>query len=263
MRISGGLSALSHCASMAGDVTHLRRIGAIAESATLAVDAKAKALKAAGERRHRLRRRRARLPHAGPHRRGGRRRLPRPEEPPLHARRRPARAARGHRRQDGARLRATTSRPRQVLVTNGGKQAVYNTFAALLDPGDEVLAARAVLDHLPRAGRARRGDAGRPADRRVDRLQGHGRAARGGAHRAHQGARCSCRRRTRPARSTRPTEIEAIGGGRSSTGMWVITDEIYEHLVYGEHALPLDAGRSCPSWPTAASSSTAWPRPTP
>ena len=29
--------------------------------------------------------------------------------------------------------------PEQVLVTNGGKQAVYNTFAALLDPGDEVL----------------------------------------------------------------------------------------------------------------------------
>ena len=38
-----------------------------------------------------------------------------------------------------ARLRATTCAPSQVLVTNGGKQALYNAFATLLDPGDEVL----------------------------------------------------------------------------------------------------------------------------
>jgi dipeptidyl aminopeptidase/acylaminoacyl peptidase len=37
-----------------------------------------------------------------------------------------------------------------VLVTNGGKQAVYNAFATLLDPGDEVLLPGAVLDDLPR-----------------------------------------------------------------------------------------------------------------
>ena len=35
--------------------------------------------------------------------------------------------------------RASTCTESQVLVTNGGKQALYNTFATLLDPGDEVL----------------------------------------------------------------------------------------------------------------------------
>ena len=44
----------------------------------------------------------------------------------------------------------------QVLVTNGGKQAVYNTFADLLDPGDEVIVPGAVLDHLPGGHRPRR-----------------------------------------------------------------------------------------------------------
>ena len=44
-----------------------------------------------------------------------------------------------------------------MLITNGGKHAVYNTFEALLNPGDEVLLPGAVLDHLPRAHRARRG----------------------------------------------------------------------------------------------------------
>ena len=65
--------------------------------------------------------------------------LPRPAQPPLHAGRRPARAAGGDRRR---RPRATPGYDvdaGQVLVTNGGKQAVYQAFATLLDPGDEVL----------------------------------------------------------------------------------------------------------------------------
>ena len=52
---------------------------------------------------------------------------------------RPARAARARSRPRPCATPATRSTPAQVLVTNGGKQAVYNTFAALLDPGDEVL----------------------------------------------------------------------------------------------------------------------------
>ena len=115
-----------------------RKIGAIAESATLAVDAKAKALKAAGERRHRLRRRRARLPDAAAHRRGGRGGVRRPGNhhytpaaglPELRA----AIAAKT------ARDSGYACEAAQVLVTNGGKHAVYNTFQMLLDPGDEVL----------------------------------------------------------------------------------------------------------------------------
>src|SRR5581483_4330672 len=70
------------------------RIAAIAESATLAVDAKAKALKAAGRR---LRRGRARFPDARLHRRGGAESVRGAEVPQVHAGGRAARAARGHR----------------------------------------------------------------------------------------------------------------------------------------------------------------------
>ena len=91
-----------------------------------------------GDRRHQLRRGRARLPDAGRHRRGRRRRLPRPRShhytpsaglPAL----REAIAAKT-RRDSGFEVTAA-----QVLVTNGAKHALSNAFATLLDPGDEVL----------------------------------------------------------------------------------------------------------------------------
>src|SRR5919198_3046271 len=115
-----------------------RRVAAIAESATLAIDAKAKALKAAGEDVIGF--------GAGE-----------PDFPtPPHIVEAAAAAcgvARFHRYTPTAGLpelreaiAAKTARdsgyrvqPGQVLVTNGGKQAVYQAFATLLDPGDEVL----------------------------------------------------------------------------------------------------------------------------
>ena len=60
-----------------------------------------------------------------------------------------------------------------------------------------------------------------------------------------------------------PDEVEAIGRWAVEHGIWVVTDEIYEHLIYGDHEFTLDAGASSPIWPSAASSSTASPRPTP
>ncbi|MDT4922708.1 MAG: aspartate aminotransferase, partial [Pseudonocardiales bacterium] len=114
------------------------RIAAIAESATLAVDAKAKALKAAGR------------PVIGFG--AGEPDFPTPDyivEAAVAACRDPknhrytpvaglpelrAAIAGKTRRDTGYAVEAG-----QVLVTNGGKQAVYNTFATLLDPGDEVL----------------------------------------------------------------------------------------------------------------------------
>ena len=88
---------------------------------------------------HRFRRRRAGLPDAGLHRRGGDRGGPQPEVPPLHAGRPgcPNCAPRSPPRRCAT--PAMRSTPAQVLITNGGKQAVYNAFATLLDPGDEVL----------------------------------------------------------------------------------------------------------------------------
>src|SRR5208283_3715960 len=121
--------------------THSRisaRLSAIAESATLAVDAKAKALKAAGR------------PVIGFG--AGEPDFPTPGYI-VEAAQRACADPRFHKYTPAAGLpelraaiAAKTARdsgyqvePSQVLVTNGGKQAVYETFAALLDPGDEVL----------------------------------------------------------------------------------------------------------------------------
>ena len=114
------------------------RIGAIAESATLAVDAKAKALKAEGR------------PVIGFG--AGEPDFPTPDyivEAAIAAAKVPA----NHRYTPAGGLpelkKAIVDKtrrdsgyevtPEQVLVTNGGKQAVYQAFAAIVDPGDEVL----------------------------------------------------------------------------------------------------------------------------
>ena len=117
-----------------------RRIGGIAESATLAVDAKAKALKAAGRPVIGFGAGEPDFPTPGLHRRGGGRGVRR--DPANHRYTPaggPARAAGGDRGEDRCATPAYEVAPEQVLVTNGGKQAVYQAFATLLDPGDEVL----------------------------------------------------------------------------------------------------------------------------
>ena len=179
----------------------------------------------------RLRRRRAGLPDPGLHRRRRGRGLPRPGEPPLHPGRRPARAQGGRSPPRRCATPATRSAPSQVLVTNGGKQAVYQAFATLLDPGDEVLLPAPYWTTYPEAIRLAGGTAGRGLRRRGPGLPGHRRAARGGPHPAHQGAAVLLAvqpdRRGLPARAGR-----AIGQWALEHGIWVITDEIYEHLIY-------------------------------
>ena len=155
------------------------RIGGIAESATLAVDAKAKALKAAGR------------PVIG----FG---AGEPDFPTPDSSSRPRSAAcrdpRWHRYTPAgglpelkAAIAAKTLRDcgyavdaAQVLVTNGGKQALYNAFAALLDPGDEVLLPAPYWTTYPESIRLAGGVPVRGPDRRDHGLPGHGRAARGG-----------------------------------------------------------------------------------
>ena len=80
---------------------------------------------------------------------------------------------------------------------------------------------------------------------------------------AHQGAAVRVARTTRPARCTRPSEVEAIGRWAVEHGIWVVTDEIYEHLTYGDHELHLDAGARARAGRAVRDRSTAWPRPTP
>jgi aspartate/methionine/tyrosine aminotransferase len=220
---------------MTSTPTHARisgRIASIAESATLAVDAKAKALKAAGR------------PVIGFG--AGEPDFPTPQyivEAAVAACRDP----RNHRYTPAAGLpelrdavAAKTRRdsgvdvaPSQVLITNGGKQAVYQAFATLLDPGDEVLLPTPFWTTYPEAIRLAGGVpvqvlADETAGYRVavDQLE----AAR--SPRTKALLLCSPSNPTGAVHS--PEEIKAIGTWALEHGVWVVTDEIYEHLVYGD-----------------------------
>ena len=207
-----------------------RRIAAITESATLAVDSRAKALKAAGR------------PVIGFG--AGEPDFPTPEyivdaavaacAVPANHRYTPA----GGLPELRAAVAAKTARDsglgvasEQVLVTNGGKQAVYQAFATLLDPGDEVLLPSPYWTTYPEAIRLAGGvpvevfagsDAGYLVS--VDQLE----AARTPATKVL--LFCSP---SNPTGAVYPPEqVREIGRWADEHGLWVVTDEIYEHLVY-------------------------------
>ena len=131
--------------------------------------------------------------------------------------------------------------PSQFLVTNGGKQAVYNTMAALVDPGDEILLPAPYWTTYPEAIRV---FGGVPVEVfagiesgfrvRVDQLE----AARTDRTKALLFVSPS-----NPTGAVYPRDdIVAIGEWAIERGLWVITDEIYEHLTYGDaehHSLPV------------------------
>nr|WP_306237832.1 pyridoxal phosphate-dependent aminotransferase [Ornithinimicrobium sp. HY1745] len=127
--------------------------------------------------------------------------------------------------------------PANVLITNGGKQAVYNTFAALLDPGDEVLLPTPYWTTYPESIRLAGGvpvDVFAGADQgylvTVDQLE----AAR--TDRTKVLLFCSP---SNPTGAVYPPEqVEAIGHWALEHGIWVVTDEIYEHLLYDGAAAP-------------------------
>ena len=208
------------------------RIGSIAESATLAVDAKAKAKKAAGED----------VVGFG----AGEPDFPTPApivaaavaacaEPKNH-RYTPA----GGLPELKAAIAAKTLRDSglavtadQVLVTNGGKQAVYEAFATLLDPGDEVLLPAPYWTTYPEAIKLA---GGVPVDVVTTEEQGYRvtvaqlEAAR--TDRTKVLLWCSPSNPTGAVASAE--EVEGIGRWAVGHGIWVVADEIYEHLVYGD-----------------------------
>ena len=116
-----------------------RRVGAITESATLAVDAKAKALQAAGEDVIGFGAGEPDFPTPAHIVEAAVAACADPKQPQVHARRRasPSCAPRSRRRPPAT--PGYEVEPSQVVVTNGGKHAVYNAFQTLLDPGDEVI----------------------------------------------------------------------------------------------------------------------------
>ncbi|MGQ7295364.1 pyridoxal phosphate-dependent aminotransferase [Quadrisphaera sp. KR29] len=212
------------------------RLAAIAESATLAVDAKAKALKAQGR------------PVIGFG--AGEPDFPTPADV-VEVAAAACRDPRNHRYTPAgglpemkAAVVAKTARdsgyevaPEQVLVTNGGKQAVYTAFAALCDPGDEVLLPAPYWTTYPEAVRLAGGVpvevfAGEEQDYlvTVEQLE----AAR--TPRTKVLLFCS------PSNPTGSVydeaQVRAIGEWALEHGLWVVTDEIYEHLLYDGAAAP-------------------------
>ncbi len=129
----------------------------------------------------------------------------------------------------------------QVLVTNGGKQAVANTFAVLCDPGDEVLLPAPYWTTYPEVIVLAGGipvviptDAASGFKVTVDQLE----AARTPATKILVFVSPS---NPTGAVYTRD-EMAAVGAWAEEHGIWVMTDEIYEHLVYGDaefHSLPV------------------------
>jgi aspartate aminotransferase len=208
------------------------RIAAITESATLAVDAKAKALKAAGR------------PVIGFG--AGEPDFATPDyivEAAVAACRDPKNhhyTAVGGLPELKAAVAAKTLRdtgyevtPGQVLITNGGKQAVYNAFAALLDPGDEVLLIAPYWTTYPEAIKLA---GGVPVEIVTDETTGYLASV--------EQLEAACTERTKvllfvsPSNPTGavypPDQVAAIGRWAAARGLWVVTDEIYEHLVYGD-----------------------------
>ena len=206
------------------------RIGAIAPSATLAVDAKAKALKAQGR------------PVIGFG--AGEPDFPTPAHivdaarealnDPKNFRYSPASGlpelkkaiAEKTLRDSGVEID-----PSQVVITNGGKQAVFQAFAALVDPGDEVILPTPYWTTYPEVIKLAGATpvevfAGADQDYKVtvDQLEA--------ARTPHTKLLLLCSPSNPTGAVYTPAELTAIGQWALKHGVWVITDEIYEHLLY-------------------------------
>ena len=123
--------------------------------------------------------------------------------------------------------------PSQVLVTNGGKQAVYEAFATLLDPGDEVLLPAPYWTTYPEAVRLA---GGVPVDVVTTEDQGYRVTVEQleGARTERTKVLLWCSPSNPTGAVASPEEVEAVGRWAVQHGIWVVADEIYEHLVYGD-----------------------------
>jgi aspartate aminotransferase len=208
-----------------------QRIGGIAPSATLSVDAKFKALKAAGR------------PAIGFG--AGEPDFPTPDAI-VEAAAAACRDPRNHRYTPSGGLpelreaiAVKTKRDSgydvpagQVVVTNGGKHAVFAAFATILDPGDEVLLPAPYWTTYPvsieLAG-------GVPVEVPTDETSGYlaSVAQLEAARTPKTKALLFCSPSNPTGAVYPPEQVEAIGRWAVEHGIWVIADEIYEHLVYG------------------------------
>ncbi|MEV4744940.1 pyridoxal phosphate-dependent aminotransferase [Streptosporangium sp. NPDC049248] len=121
----------------------------------------------------------------------------------------------------------------QVLVTNGGKQAVYEAFATLLDPGDEVLVVAPYWTTYPEAIKLA---GGVQVDVVTDETTGY--LASVEQLEAARTDRTKVLLFVSPSNPTgavySPEQVAQIGRWAAEHDLWVVTDEIYEHLTYGD-----------------------------
>jgi aspartate/methionine/tyrosine aminotransferase len=213
-----------------------KRIAAIAESATLAVDSKAKALKAAGR------------PVIGFG--AGEPDFPTPDYI-VNSAVEAAKVAANHRYTPAAGLPelrdAIVSKTKrdsnyeitsdQVLVTNGGKQAVYQAFASILDPGDEVLLPSPYWTTYPECIKLAGGVSVEVfADESQNYLVSVEQLEMSRTLKTKVVLFCSPSNPTGSVYS--PEQVKAIGNWALANGLWVVTDEIYEHLLYDGATAP-------------------------
>jgi len=213
-----------------------KRIAAIAESATLAVDGKAKALKAAGR------------PVIGFG--AGEPDFPTPDyivnaaieaaKVPANHRYTPTpglpelRDAIVKKTKRDSNYEITAD---QVLVTNGGKQSVYQSFASVLDPGDEVLLPSPYWTTYPECIKLA---GGTPVEVFADESQNYlvsvAQLEKALTPKTKVLLFCSPSNPTGSVYS--PAQVKEIGQWAYQKGLWVITDEIYEHLLYDGAVAP-------------------------
>lgn len=226
-------SAPTHTDNLAAVKRTSERLSAIAPSATLAVDAKAKAMKAAGEN----------VIGFG----AGEPDFPTPQHivdaaiaacsDPKNHKYSPAGGLPELKQAIADKTKRDSGfecEPSQVLVTCGGKHAVYTAFAALCDPGDEVICPAPYWTTYPEAITLAGGvpviidtDAESGFQVTVEQLE---------AARTDKTKVLLFVSPDNPSGAVYPPEVvKAIGEWAVANGVWVITDEIYEHLTYGAH----------------------------
>ncbi len=213
-----------------------KRIAAIAESATLAVDSKAKALKAAGK------------PVIGFG--AGEPDFPTPEyivNAAIEAAKNPAnhrytptpglpdlREAIVKKTKRDSNYEITVD---QVLVTNGGKQSVYQSFASILDPGDEVILPSPFWTTYPECIKLAGGVSVEVfADESQDYLVSVAQLEKTLTPKTKVLLFCSPSNPTGSVYS--PEQVKEIGQWALKNNLWVVTDEIYEHLLYDGATAP-------------------------
>jgi aspartate aminotransferase len=121
----------------------------------------------------------------------------------------------------------------QVVVTNGGKQAVYQAFATIVDPGDEVLLPAPYWTTYPEAIQLA---GGVPVEVFAGSDQGY--LVTVEQLEAARTEKTKVLLFVSPSNPTgavySPEATKAIGEWALSHGIWVISDEIYQNLTYSD-----------------------------